>query len=100
MVDDLEQRPGARRESVGGKEDNKCEFCNEPFDTMEALKTHVSHAHYRDTYKPTDRERRLWAKHCLSLTREVGQGGKRVGRKELDSIVVVDEDEDPDYQEE
>ena len=91
------QDDGKKTESLGDqKEDHKCEFCEEQFDTVDAMKVHINHAHYRDTYKPTDRERRLWAKHCLSATRE----HKRVGKKEMDSLVVDDDSRDADYQEE
>ena len=48
------------------KEMERCEFCEETFETAEKLTLHVNHAHYRDTYKAVDRERRNWAKQCLA----------------------------------
>ena len=48
------------------KEVERCEFCEETFETPEKLTLHVNHAHYRDTYKAVDRERRNWAKQCLA----------------------------------
>ena len=48
------------------KEVERCEFCEETFETAEKLTLHVNHAHYRDTYKAVDRERRNWAKQCLA----------------------------------
>ena len=48
------------------KEAERCEFCEETFATEEELTLHVNHAHYRDTYKAVDRERRNWAKQCLA----------------------------------
>ena len=48
------------------KEVERCEFCEETFETAEKLTVHVNHAHYRDTYKAVDRERRNWAKQCLA----------------------------------
>ena len=53
------------------KEVERCEFCEETFATEEKLTLHVNHAHYRDTYKAVDRERRNWAKQCLA--RSVGK---------------------------
>ena len=102
MVDDDKKRKMSQDD-----DQMKCEHCEEVFGTMEDLKKHINHQHYRDTYKPTDRARRIWAQTCLSRTRE----HKRVGKKELDSLLVVDEEEentglearsrnDPDYQEE
>ena len=95
------------------KEVGKCEFCEETFETEEQMTLHVNHAHYRDTYKAVDRERRNWAKQCLARsvdkfpvdgnnlnmfsTREYRR--KPVGRKELEGL-MDDEDRDPDYQEE
>ena len=98
------------------KEVERCEFCEETFETAEKLTLHVNHAHYRDTYKAVDRERRNWAKQCLARlvlilkkknekkmqllicsTREYRR--KPVGRKELESL-MDDEEKDPDYQEE
>jgi len=89
MVDDIKKEP---------QEELKCEFCDEVFEALDKLQVHKDHAHYRDTYKPTDRERRLWAKHCLSTTREV-----RKGKKELQSLITEEDEyqvQDPDYQEE
>ena len=48
------------------KEAERCEFCEETFATEAELTLHVNHAHYRDTYKAVDRERRNWAKQCLA----------------------------------
>ena len=58
MVNEMKKE---QKEVVG-----KCEFCEETFATEEQLTLHVNHAHYRDTYKAVDRERRNWAKQCLA----------------------------------
>ena len=55
----------------------RCEFCEETFASEEKLTLHVNHAHYRDTYKAVDRERRNWAKQCLA---------RSLGKRIMDKI--------------
>ena len=62
MVNEMKKEP---------REVERCEFCEETFASEEKLTLHVNHAHYRDTYKAVDRERRNWAKQCLA--RSVGE---------------------------
>ena len=62
MVNEMKKEP---------REVERCEFCEETFASEEKLTLHVNHAHYRDTYKAVDRERRNWAKQCLA--RSVGK---------------------------
>ena len=106
MVNEIKKEP---------KEVERCEFCEETFASEDQLTLHVNHAHYRDTYKAVDRERRNWAKQCLARyclkkkkskielgnnffsTREYRR--KPVERKELEAL-MDDSDRDPDYQEE
>ena len=42
MVNDIKKEP---------KEVERCEFCEETFESEDQLTLHVNHAHYRDTYK-------------------------------------------------
>ena len=61
MVDDDKKRKMSQDD-----DQMKCEHCEEVFGTMEDLKKHINHQHYRDTYKSLHRARRIWAQTCLS----------------------------------